>query len=118
MKDIICCECIMVRVNAGKTSSQPFAESHSFMALWIERIILAFSYRSGVMDIDEEIKARIRAAKAWDRESKFEDFQIMATENGYVLINLKTRRAQLIYDEFSELHDLEQLFPECFAKKS
>ena len=40
-----------------------------------------------------------------------DDFQIRAAENGYVLINLKTKRAQLIYDEFSKLSDLKQLFP-------
>ena len=64
------------------------------------------------MDIDEEIRARVRAAKVWDKDSKLEDFQIKATEDGYVLINLKTRRAQLIYDDESELHDWEQLFPD------
>ena len=64
------------------------------------------------MDIDEEIKARIRAAKTWDKDAKFEDFQIKAAENGYVLINLRTGRVQLIYDEFSELHDVEQLYPD------
>ena len=63
------------------------------------------------MVIDEEILARIRAAKVWDKEAKLEDFQIKAAENGFVLINLKTRRAQLLYDDNSELHDLEQLFP-------
>lgn len=63
------------------------------------------------MVIDEEILARIRAAKVWDKEAKLEDFQIRAAENGFVLINLKTRRAQLLYDDDSELHDLEQLFP-------
>jgi hypothetical protein len=63
------------------------------------------------MDIDEEIEARIRSAKAWDKEAGLGDFQIKAAENGYVLINLKTRRAQLIYDEFSELHDVKHLFP-------
>jgi 5-methylcytosine-specific restriction endonuclease McrA len=78
---------------------------------------LADFHKSGVVDIEEEIKARVRAAKAWDKESKLEDFQIKAAENGYVLINLKTRRAQLIYDELSELHDLEQLFPGCFGKE-
>lgn len=64
------------------------------------------------MVIDEEILARIRAAKAWDKRAQLEDFQVQAAENGFVLINLKTRRAQLLYDEDSELHDLEQLFPE------
>jgi hypothetical protein len=56
--------------------------------------------------------ARIWASKAWDRDSKLEDFQIRAGENGLVLINLKTRRAQLIYDEDSELRDLQELFPD------
>jgi hypothetical protein len=64
------------------------------------------------MVIDEEILARVRAAKAWDRQARLEDFQLSAAENGFVLINLKTRRAQLLYDDDSELHDLEQLFPE------
>ena len=69
------------------------------------------------MNIDDEILARIRAAKVWNKEAKFEDFQIKAAGNGYVLINLKTGRAQLIYDEFSELHDLEQIFPEIYSGK-
>ena len=64
------------------------------------------------MVIDEEILARIHAAKAWDKRARLEDFQVQAAENGFVLINLKTRRVQLLYDEDSELHDLEQLFPE------
>ena len=64
------------------------------------------------MHIDDEVWARIRGTKVWDNDAKLEDFQIKAAGNGYVLINLKTRRAQLIYDEFSELHDLEQLFPD------
>ena len=64
-----------------------------------------------VMNIEDEILARIRAAKAWDKGAMLGNFQIRAAENGYVLINLKTGRAQLIYDEMSELHDLEQLFP-------
>ena len=63
------------------------------------------------MGIEEEILARIHAAKAWDKDSRPEDFQIRAAENGYVLINLKTRRAQLLYDEYSELGDLKTLFP-------
>lgn len=63
------------------------------------------------MELDEEIRARIRAAKVWDKDSKLEDFQIRTHENGLVLINLKTRRAQLLYDEDSELLDWKQLFP-------
>jgi hypothetical protein len=70
------------------------------------------------MCIDDEIRARVRAAKAWDKDAKLEDFQIRAAGNGYVLINLKTRRAQLIYDEFSDLTDLQQLFPERYGTKA
>jgi hypothetical protein len=70
------------------------------------------------MIIDEEIMARIRATKAWDKEARLEDFQIKAAENGIVLINLKTGRAQLLYDEDSELHDLDQLFPEGTPENS
>jgi hypothetical protein len=61
--------------------------------------------------LDEEILARIRAAKVWDKDSKPEDFQIRAHENGLVLVNLKTGRAQLLYDEDSELQDWKVLFP-------
>jgi hypothetical protein len=61
--------------------------------------------------LDDEILARSRAAKVWDRDSKLEDFQIRAHENGSVLINLKTRHAQLLYDDDSELHDWNDLFP-------
>ena len=42
------------------------------------------------------------------------DFQLRVAANGSVLINLKTRRAYLIYDEDSvlqDLRDLEELFP-------
>jgi hypothetical protein len=61
------------------------------------------------MELGDEILARIRAAKAWDKDLKLSDFQLKAAENGSVLINLKTRRAQLIYDDDSELHDLNDL---------
>jgi hypothetical protein len=61
--------------------------------------------------LDDEILARIRAAKVWDKDSKLENFQIRVHENGLVLINLKTRRAQLLYDDDSELHDWKDLFP-------
>ena len=63
------------------------------------------------MVLDDEILARIRAAKVWDKDSQLEDFQIRAHENGSVLINLKTGRAQLLYDDDSELHDWRDLFP-------
>ena len=61
------------------------------------------------MDLDEEILARIQASKLWDKTSNASDFQIKVGENGTVLINLKTGRAQLLYDDQSELHDLEEL---------
>lgn len=63
------------------------------------------------MTIDDQILARVRAAKVWDKEAKLEDFQIWAAEKGFVLVNLKTHRAELLYDDDSERHDLEQLFP-------
>jgi hypothetical protein len=61
--------------------------------------------------LDDEILARIRAAKAWDKDAKLDDFQIRGHENGLVLVNLKTRRAQLLYDEESALRDWKELFP-------
>ncbi len=73
-------------------------------------LLMGIRINTGV-DIDKEIMARIDGAKAWDKDSRPEDFQIRAAENGYVLINLKTRRAQLIYDDDSQLHDLHELFP-------
>ena len=66
--------------------------------------------RKCAMDLDKEILARIKAAKAWDKDSVISDFQLKPAKNGSVLINLKTRRAQLLYDDDSELHDLEALF--------
>jgi hypothetical protein len=63
------------------------------------------------MSLDDEILARIRAAKAWDKDSSPDDFQIRAHANGFVLINIKTGKAQLLYDEDSELHDWQELFP-------
>jgi hypothetical protein len=63
------------------------------------------------MSLEDEILARIRAAKAWDKDSELQDFQLRVAENGSVLINLKTRRAQLIYDEDSVLQDMQELFP-------
>ena len=67
------------------------------------------AYGGQKMELEEEILARIRAAKAWDKTAKLTDFQLKAAENGSILINLKTRRAQLIYDDESELHDLEKV---------
>ena len=65
------------------------------------------------MSLDDEILARIRAVQAVDNTAKLEDFQLRVAANGSVLVNLTTRRAYLIYDEFSELvelHDWEELF--------
>jgi hypothetical protein len=61
------------------------------------------------MELDEELLARIRAAASFDKTVKVSDFQLRAGENGSVLINLRTGLAQLVYDDDSELHDLEDL---------
>ncbi len=61
------------------------------------------------MDLDQEILARIKSAKIGSRDANLSDFQLKVAENGSVLINLRTSRAQLIYDDDSELHDLEEL---------
>src|SRR4051812_17859345 len=68
-------------------------------------------YRIGShsMDIDREILARIRSAIALDHQSKATDFQVRAGQTGSVLINLRTGKAQLIYDDLSPLHDGEDL---------
>ena len=63
------------------------------------------------MELDEEILSRIRASKGWDKDAKISDFQIRVFENGSVLVNLKTGKAQLIYDDESVLHDLDDLLP-------
>ena len=66
------------------------------------------------MSLDDEILARIRAIQALDKAAKVEDFQLRVAANGSVLINLKTKRAYLLYDDDSEmkdLRDLEELFP-------
>ena len=69
------------------------------------------------MDIDDEIIARVRAAKAWDPGAKLEDFQIRATADGYVLTNLKAGYSQFIFDGSSILDDLTQVFPSiCFRE--
>ena len=75
------------------------------------------SLYTSAMDIDKEVLARIKAAKAWDKNAKISDFQVRAAENGSVLINLKTRRAQLLYDDDSELHDLDALFGDGKVQK-
>ena len=59
--------------------------------------------------LDSEILARIRAAISLNEESKFSDFQVRVGKNGSVLVNMKTGRTQVIYDELSVLHDLEDL---------
>jgi hypothetical protein len=78
---------------------------------WSQVALFDAVLRERTVSLDDEIMARIRASTAWDKDSKLGDFQIKAGENGLVLINLKTRRAQLIYDEDSELRDLQELFP-------
>jgi hypothetical protein len=61
------------------------------------------------MELEIEVMSRIRAAKGWDRNTKLGDFQFRACENGSVLVNIKTGKAQLIYDDESILHDLDDL---------
>ena len=61
------------------------------------------------MNLDEELLARIKAACSLDKVTHAADFQLRAGSNGSVLINLRTGKAQLIYDEESELHDIEDL---------
>jgi len=61
------------------------------------------------MDLDEEILARVRAAKALDKEAKLSDFQLDIVEGGAALIHLKTRRVQRIDDDESELSELTWL---------
>jgi hypothetical protein len=63
------------------------------------------------MELKAEILARITAAKFWDKTANLSDFQLRVGENGSVLINTKTSRAQLIYDNDSKLHDIEELLP-------
>jgi len=66
------------------------------------------------VSLDDEIFARIRAVQVLDKGTKLEDFQLRVAANGSVLVNLKTSRAYLIYDEDSErpeLRDLRELFP-------
>jgi hypothetical protein len=61
------------------------------------------------MNLEEELMARIHAAASLHRGTKVSDFQIRAGKNGIVLINRKTGKADLISDDDSELHDLEDL---------
>jgi hypothetical protein len=63
------------------------------------------------MELEDEIIARIRAEKSWNKEAKIDEFQFRAFENGSVLVNIRTGKAQLIYDDESVLHDLEDLLP-------
>ena len=71
------------------------------------------------MSLDDKIRSRINAARSLDKYLTISDFQLKAAANGYVLINLKTRRAELIYDDDSErkeLTDLEELFPDLVPR--
>jgi hypothetical protein len=67
------------------------------------------------VSLDDEILARIHAVQIWDKSTKLEDFQLRVAANGSILVNLKTSRAYVIYDEDSELQelrDLRELFPD------
>ena len=61
------------------------------------------------MTLDDEILSRIRAAMKLDQRIQPSDFQLRAAGNGSVLINRKTGKAQLIYDEDSDLQDIQDL---------
>jgi hypothetical protein len=63
------------------------------------------------MELEDEIISRIRAAKGWDKDAKIGDFQFRAFDNGSILVNIKTGKAQLIYDDESVLRDLDDLLP-------
>ena len=54
------------------------------------------------MTIASEICARIRKAKAWDKTAHISDYQVRVVENGAVLINLKTREAELVRADESD----------------
>lgn len=51
------------------------------------------------MTLNEEIEARIERAKVLGKAAAPSDFQVRVAEKGAVLINLKTSRATLIYDD-------------------
>jgi hypothetical protein len=61
------------------------------------------------MDLHEEILARIKSAVSLDRKTTDKDFQIRVGETGSVLINMRTGRAQFLYDDDSPLRDIEDL---------
>jgi hypothetical protein len=64
------------------------------------------------MNLDDEILQRIRSIVASDPKTKTSDFQVRTGQNGSVLINLRTGRAQLVYDDDSPLHDAADLQPQ------
>ena len=57
------------------------------------------------MDLNQELIARIESACARDKLTTKRDFQIRAGENGTVLINLRTGKADIIFDDDSKLQD-------------
>jgi hypothetical protein len=57
------------------------------------------------MDLNQELVARIKSACALDKLTTERDFQIRAGENGTVLINLRTGKADIIFDDDSKLQD-------------
>ena len=57
------------------------------------------------MDLEQELVARIKSACALDKLTREGDFQIRAGENGTVLINLRTGRAEIVLDDESKLRD-------------
>ena len=53
--------------------------------------------REPPMDLDQEILSRIKSICALDKATTTRDFQIRAGENGSVLINLRTGKAEIIF---------------------
>lgn len=58
------------------------------------------------MSLTQQIASRIRQAKILGEARGVSDFQLRVTETGVVLTNLRTHRAELLFD------DDEDPFPE------
>ncbi len=63
------------------------------------------------MELEEELLARVRAAHSFDNAISLSHFQVRAGQSGSVLINLKTGKSYLIFDDDSPLEDFRELLP-------
>ena len=61
------------------------------------------------MELEEELLARVQAAHSLDKAITLENFQVRAGQSGSVLINLKTGKSFLIFDDDSPLGDFREL---------